>query len=107
VFDPFPNQNFTNPALKYAGDIASDGVICLYIFTKFGTDVQAILRFWLNDLRGCTVGTTMGGIYEIANEMASGGMIYVPSFIKIGSGVQTLLWGDTHTYTQTHNVTTW
>jgi hypothetical protein len=26
---------------------------------------------------------------------------YVPSFIKIGLGVQKLIWGDTHTHTRT------
>jgi hypothetical protein len=37
--------------------------------------------------------------------MGSGGMIYVPSFIKIGSGVQKLMGDiqtDTHTHTHTH-----
>jgi hypothetical protein len=31
--------------------------------------------------------------YDI--EMGSGAMIYVPSFIKIGSGIQKLIEGDT------------
>jgi hypothetical protein len=31
------------------------------------------------------------GIYEVAIEMASCGMIYVPSFMKIGAGVQAIL----------------
>jgi hypothetical protein len=31
--------------------------------------------------------------------MGSGAMIYVPSFIKIGSGVQKLIGGDTQTHT--------
>jgi hypothetical protein len=31
-----------------------------------------------------------------AVEMASGGVIYIPRFIKVGSGGQKLLWGDTH-----------
>jgi hypothetical protein len=33
--------------------------------------------------------------------MGLGAVIYVPSFIKIGSGVQKLLRGDTHTHTHT------
>jgi hypothetical protein len=41
----------------------------------------------------------MGGIYEISNEMALGGMIYTPNLIKIGSGVQTMLGGETHRHT--------
>jgi hypothetical protein len=31
-------------------------------------------------------------------EMGAGAMIYVPSFINIGSGIQKLLWGDSDTY---------
>jgi hypothetical protein len=31
--------------------------------------------------------------------MGSGAVIYVPSFIKIGSGIQKLIWG-THTHRQ-------
>jgi hypothetical protein len=30
-------------------------------------------------------------------EMGSGAMIYIPSLMKIGSGIQSLLRGDTHT----------
>jgi hypothetical protein len=33
----------------------------------------------------------MGGIYKYATEMASDVMIYIPSFIKIGSGIQKLI----------------
>jgi hypothetical protein len=34
-------------------------------------------------------------------EMGSGAVIYVPSFVKIGSGIQKLIGEDTHTDTQT------
>jgi hypothetical protein len=35
-----------------------------------------------------------------ATEMASVVMIYIPSFIKIGSGIRKLMgWGNTQTYT--------
>jgi hypothetical protein len=34
--------------------------------------------------------------------MGSGAVIYVPNFIKIGSGVQKLILGDTHTYTDSN-----
>jgi hypothetical protein len=37
------------------------------------------------------------GIYDYALEVASWGMIYLLSFIKIDSGIQTLLAGDMHT----------
>jgi hypothetical protein len=33
-----------------------------------------------------------------AVEMSSGAMIYVPSFIEIGSGIQKLLPGDSNIY---------
>jgi hypothetical protein len=33
----------------------------------------------------------MGGIYEVAVEMDLGAMMYIPSFIKNGSGIQKLL----------------
>jgi hypothetical protein len=34
---------------------------------------------------------------KYAVEMGSGAMIYIPSFIKIGSGIQKLTRGDTQT----------
>jgi hypothetical protein len=43
----------------------------------------------------------MGGIFNQAVEMGSGAMIYVPSFIKIGSGVQKLIGRETKTHTHT------
>jgi hypothetical protein len=36
-----------------------------------------------------------------AIEMGSGAMTYIPSFIKIGSGIQKLMWGGGFTDTQT------
>jgi hypothetical protein len=36
---------------------------------------------------------------KYATEMPSGGIIYIPSLIKIGSGIQKLLVEDTHTDT--------
>jgi hypothetical protein len=41
----------------------------------------------------------MGGIFN-AVEMGSGAVIYVPSFIKIGSGIQKLI-GGIHIHRQT------
>jgi hypothetical protein len=40
----------------------------------------------------------MGGIYEVAVEMGSGVMIYIPSFIKTGSGIQKLINRDSHAH---------
>jgi hypothetical protein len=34
---------------------------------------------------------------KYAVEMGSGAMIYIPGFIKIGSGIQELIGGDTQT----------
>jgi hypothetical protein len=33
----------------------------------------------------------MGGIYEVHLDMTSCGMIYIPSFIKIGTGLKEIL----------------
>jgi hypothetical protein len=43
----------------------------------------------------------MGGFYEDAGETGSGGIIHIPSFLKIGSSIQKLLREDMHTDTQT------
>jgi hypothetical protein len=37
---------------------------------------------------------------KYAVEMGSGAMIYIPSFIKIGSGIQKLTAGDSQTHRQ-------
>jgi hypothetical protein len=42
----------------------------------------------------------VGLICEYAVEMGSGAMIYIPSFIKFGSGVQKLMGGGGYTDTQ-------
>jgi hypothetical protein len=39
-------------------------------------------------------------IYKSRVEMSSGSMIYIPSFIQIGSPIQKLTGGDTHTDTR-------
>jgi hypothetical protein len=35
---------------------------------------------------------------KYAVEMGLSAMIYIPSFIKIGSGIQTLIWEDTQAH---------
>jgi hypothetical protein len=37
---------------------------------------------------------------KYAIETGSGVMIHIPSFIKIGSGIQKLKWGDSQTHRQ-------
>jgi hypothetical protein len=41
----------------------------------------------------------MGDIYEVAVEMGSGAMIYIPSFIKTGSVSQKLIGKGIHKHT--------
>jgi hypothetical protein len=52
----------------------------------------------INDRRNTHTDTQTDGIYEVAVEMGSGTMIYIPGFIKIGSGIQKLI-GGTDRYT--------
>jgi hypothetical protein len=44
--------------MMYDVEMALCYVICLPIFMKIGTGVQAILRFCLRNLKGCNVGIT-------------------------------------------------
>jgi hypothetical protein len=41
----------------------------------------------------------MGGVMNYAVEMGSGAMIYITSFIKIGSGIRKLTKGYTYRHT--------
>jgi hypothetical protein len=69
-------------------------------FMNIGLGVQAILRFCLRNFRGHNVGTTDGeGFFNYVVEMGSGAMIYVPSCMKIGSGIQKFIGGDTDSKT--------
>jgi hypothetical protein len=82
--------------MKYTVQMVSDGIIYVPSFMKIGTGVQAILRFYLENLRGCNVGIT-DGIYGLsiayAVVMCSGSIIYIPCFINIGSAIQKLMGG--------------
>jgi phosphatidylinositol kinase/protein kinase (PI-3 family) len=67
---------------------------------KIGKGVQAIMRLNLINFRVCNVGITDGRVYELSR--GSGAMIYVPSFIKIGSAIEKLIGRihiETHRYT--------
>jgi hypothetical protein len=69
-------------------------------FMKIGKGVQAIIRFYIINLRGCNVGITDGLVYELCR--GSGAMIYIPRFIKNGSAIQNLIRRihiETHRYT--------
>jgi hypothetical protein len=43
-------------------------------------------------------------IYGVSVEIGLGTMIYIPSFIKIGSAIQKLIGGDTQTHRQHEDV---
>jgi hypothetical protein len=43
----------------------------------------------------------MDGIYEVAVEMGSSAMIYIPSFIKFDSGIKKFLDTQIHRHTDT------
>jgi hypothetical protein len=45
--------------------MASCGMINILSFMKAGVGVQAILRFYLRNLRGCNVDITDEGLYEL------------------------------------------
>jgi hypothetical protein len=58
---------------------------------KIGSRIRVLLRVLLNSLRGCGVGITdMRDIFKYFVEMASGTMIFIPSFVNIGSGIRNL-----------------
>jgi hypothetical protein len=46
-----------------------------------------------------------GGIYKLCHEIGSGVMIHIPTFIKIGSGIQKSMGEDTHTHTEEGDLT--
>jgi hypothetical protein len=51
--------------MMYATEVGSGSIINIRDFMKICTDIQAILRFGLRNLRGCTVGITLGGLCEL------------------------------------------
>jgi hypothetical protein len=59
---------------------------------KITTGVRATLRLDLKNVCGWNVGITDRGVYN-ATGLASYGVIHIPSFIKIGRGVQAIRFG--------------
>jgi hypothetical protein len=53
--------------------------------------VQVILRFCLRNLNGCSVTLLKEGIDKFTVEMGSSGTIYIQSFMKIRTGMETIL----------------
>jgi hypothetical protein len=53
--------------MKYATEIDSGGMIYSYMpsFMKTGIGIQAILKLFLRNMRGCKVDITDGEIYEV------------------------------------------
>jgi hypothetical protein len=67
---------------------------------KIGARVQAILRFYLRNLRSCNVDITEEeGFMNYTVEMGSGAMIYIRSFIDTVFRHSRVNRGDTHTDT--------
>jgi hypothetical protein len=86
--------------MKYAVEMASCGMINIPSFMKTSTGVQAILRFCFRIFRGCSVDITDGkGFMNCMLERGSDAIVCMPSFIKIGSGIQKLIGQDIHTQT--------
>jgi hypothetical protein len=79
--------------MKCAVEIGSGGMINTRTFMKIGTGIQAILKLFIRNLRGCNAGIIDE---ELHNEMGSGAMIYIPSFIKICLAIQKLIGGYTY-----------
>jgi hypothetical protein len=76
----------------YAVEMASCGMIYLPNFMKFGTGVQAVLRFCPSSLNSCNVDITNGrDITKCTVEMGSSDMIYIPIFMKTVTGIQVIL----------------
>jgi hypothetical protein len=69
--------------MKYTFDMASCGIIYIPSFMKIDAGIQAILRFFLRNLRGCNIGITDVRDMNYAIVMGSGTLIHIPSFIKI------------------------
>jgi hypothetical protein len=85
--------------MMYAIEMASCSMIYLPSFMKICIGVQAILRFCLRNLRGCD-GITDGRDFLIMPlRWAQVSCDMRTSFIKIGSGIQKLIGGDTQTHT--------
>jgi hypothetical protein len=51
--------------MKCAVELCSGGIIYIQSFMNTSTGVQAILSFRHSNLKGCNVGITDGGIYEL------------------------------------------
>jgi hypothetical protein len=58
---------------------------------NIGAGVKAILRFCLSNMKSRNVGITDGRYLWITAEMGKGAMMYIPSFIQIGSGIHNLM----------------
>jgi hypothetical protein len=69
--------------------MSSGGVIYSYIpsFKKIGKDAEGILKFYLRNLKDCSDDISDGKEFAVHAEMGSCGMMYIPSFMKIGLSV--------------------
>jgi hypothetical protein len=60
-----------------------------------------------NDKGGIHITDLWEGFMKCAVEMGSGGMIYIPSFIKIDSGIQNFWGGDIQAHRYSGAQTEW
>jgi hypothetical protein len=74
----------------------SHGMIYIYMpgFMNIGSGIQIILKLLPRQLQRLLFS------YYVC-DMTSGGMMYIPCFIKIASGIQKLIGEDTYTDTDT------
>jgi hypothetical protein len=72
--------------------MASGGMICTLIFMKNGLVIQIKLRLLPQqfEVLQCWY-YRWNGFMKCVTEIGSDGMIYVPSFMKIGAGIQPIL----------------
>jgi hypothetical protein len=76
--------------------MASCGMVQVLGVMKTDTVVQTVLRVFFSNFRCCNVGITDShGVWSTPLRWTQ--MTYYTSFINIGSGIQKLLKGDTHT----------
>jgi hypothetical protein len=74
--------------MKCTVQMVSGGMIYIYVpsIMTIGQAFKEYEGYYLNNLRGCSVDITDYGV-----QMGSDGMVYILSFMTIGSGIQVIL----------------
>jgi hypothetical protein len=71
--------------------------LLLHVFVVLGMCLPSHCLATIGGIHAYRYTDCWEGFFKYAIEMGSVAMIYVPSFVKIGSGIQKLLRGDTQT----------